>query len=159
MTEQLQTYWNEDGEYQDEYEKIFISLIPVEGKADENYSEILRCFTKIYQDYHINGLGNYPIDHPWIIYIIKNEKSIKSELEDSKTFNSFFNDYTLVCPPEKNYLLNKNTFKFIVNDPDYEYEYDENKIDIEIEKIMDAIIRLCIGQMQRKKRRVGSFSK
>lgn len=159
MTQQLQTYWNEEGEYQEEYEKIFTSLIPEEGKADENYSEILRCFTKIYQDYHINGLGNYPIDHSWIVYIIKNEKNIKLELEDHYIFNSFFNEYALVCPPDKNYLLNKNTYKFIKNDPDYEYEYDKNKIDMEIEKILDAIIKLCIGQMHRKKRRIGGISK
>ena len=145
--------------YQDEYESLFSSLIPYEGKANENYSEMLRCFTKIYQDYHINGLGDYPIDHPWIIHIIKNEKSIKSELENINTFDSFFNDYGLVCPPDKNYLLNKHTYKNISNDPDYKYEYDKDKIDMEIEKMLDAIILYCIGQMQRKKRRVGGYCK
>ena len=70
MTQKL-TYWNEKGAYQKEYEKLFITLIPEEGKADQNHGEILRCFTKIYQDYHINGLGNYSINHPWILHILK----------------------------------------------------------------------------------------
>tara|TARA_A100001015_G_scaffold291562_1_gene365894 strand:+ start:1219 stop:1695 length:477 start_codon:yes stop_codon:yes gene_type:complete len=157
MRQQLQIYWNEEGEYQEEYEKLFKSLIPEEGRANDNYSEILRCFTKIYQDYHINGLGNYPIDHMCIIHIIKNEKIIKSKLDDPNIFDSFFNDYTLACPPDKNYLLNKNTYKFVKNDPDYEYEYDKNKIDTEIEKILDAVIRLCIDKLHRKKRRIGGI--
>lgn len=59
MTEQ--TYWNNNGKYQNEYEWLDAHLVPVSGMAETTNGEALRCVANIYYDAYNNGGCNFDI--------------------------------------------------------------------------------------------------
>lgn len=55
FTEKGKTYWNGEGVYQEEYEKLYKELVPVSGEADTVHGELLRCSSRLHYDYFNNG--------------------------------------------------------------------------------------------------------
>lgn len=53
------TYWNSNGKYQAEYDKIHPQLIQDSGEASTKHGELLRCVTNCYYDLYNNGGGNW----------------------------------------------------------------------------------------------------
>lgn len=51
-------YWNQKGQYQNEYEKLWESLVPISGHSDTLGGEVLRAATRIYHDGFNNGFCN-----------------------------------------------------------------------------------------------------
>jgi hypothetical protein len=52
------TYWNANGKFQKESEKLLDELVPYSGKCDTIEGENLRALFSIYYDYYNNGMCN-----------------------------------------------------------------------------------------------------
>jgi hypothetical protein len=52
------SYWEENGVYQAEYEKLFDELVPGYGSARTINGELIRCVNRLFYDYCNNGNGN-----------------------------------------------------------------------------------------------------
>ncbi|HEC86934.1 MAG TPA: hypothetical protein ENI49_03585 [Thermoplasmatales archaeon] len=52
------TYWESNGKYQKEYDKLYKKLVPDSGKAKTTDGELLRCMTRIYYEAYNNGWCN-----------------------------------------------------------------------------------------------------
>jgi hypothetical protein len=57
------TYWNNNGLYQKDYEAL-MRLIPYREEAETNELNLLRTFNNLYYDLYNNGLGNKDIKIP-----------------------------------------------------------------------------------------------
>ena len=53
------TYWNDKGKYQKQYDELFPLLVPDEGMAATYHGEVLRCIANVYYDVYNNGGGNF----------------------------------------------------------------------------------------------------
>lgn len=51
-------YWNQNGQHQNEYDKLWESLVPISGHSDTLGGEVLRAATRIYYDGFNNGFCN-----------------------------------------------------------------------------------------------------
>jgi hypothetical protein len=52
------TYWNNNGTYEAEAQKLS-ELVPMMGECETFKGEVFRAATKIYYDYYNNGFGNF----------------------------------------------------------------------------------------------------
>ena len=53
-----QAYWDNEGKYQEQYNKAWKQLIPAEGEAKDGPPEALRAISRIGYDYYNNGFCN-----------------------------------------------------------------------------------------------------
>lgn len=53
-----QAYWDNNGKYQEQYDKAWEQLIPASGEAKDGLPEALRAISRIGYDYYNNGFGN-----------------------------------------------------------------------------------------------------
>ena len=53
-----QAYWDNNGKYQEQYEKAWEQLIPAQGEAKHGWPEALRAISRIGYDYYNNGFCN-----------------------------------------------------------------------------------------------------
>lgn len=49
------SYWNNNGKFQNEYDTLFSTLVPSQGKCETVEGELLRAVGRIYYDYYNNG--------------------------------------------------------------------------------------------------------
>lgn len=54
------TYWNNEGKYQADYDRLWAKLVPDSGRAETMRGELLRAISRIYYDRFNNGFGNGP---------------------------------------------------------------------------------------------------
>lgn len=52
------SYWNGNGAYQDEFDRLFASLVPIEGCAKSTHGELIRAISNLFHEYCNNGNGN-----------------------------------------------------------------------------------------------------
>jgi len=52
------SYWNENGAYQKEYDELYEKLVPIRGEADTVHGEMIRAVSRISYDYFNNGNCN-----------------------------------------------------------------------------------------------------
>ena len=52
------TYWDNEGKYQEQYNKAFAKFVPCHGKAEDGWPEALRAISRIGYDYYNNGFAN-----------------------------------------------------------------------------------------------------
>lgn len=57
------TYWDNNGKYQERYNKAWEQLIPAQGEAKDGWPEALRAISRIGYDYYNNGFCN--LWHTW----------------------------------------------------------------------------------------------
>ena len=57
------TYWDNEGKYQEQYNKAWKQLIPASGEAKDGWPEALRAISRIGYDYYNNGFCN--LWHSW----------------------------------------------------------------------------------------------
>ena len=53
-----QAYWDNNGKYQEQYDKAWEQLIPASGEAKDGWPEALRAISRIGYDYYNNGFCN-----------------------------------------------------------------------------------------------------
>lgn len=53
-----QAYWDNNGKYQEQYDKAWEQLIPAQGEAKDGWPEALRAISRIGYDYYNNGFCN-----------------------------------------------------------------------------------------------------
>ena len=53
-----QSYWDNEGKYQEQYNAAWKALIPIEGEAKDGWPEALRAISRIGYDYYNNGFCN-----------------------------------------------------------------------------------------------------
>ena len=53
-----QAYWDNNGKYQEQYDKAWEQLIPAQGEAEDGWPEALRAISRIGYDYYNNGFCN-----------------------------------------------------------------------------------------------------
>lgn len=58
QTEIGKTYWNEQGIYQEEYNKLYEQLVPSSGSAKTLNGELIRAISRLSYDYFNNGNCN-----------------------------------------------------------------------------------------------------
>ena len=56
-------YWDNNGKYQEQYDKAWEQLIPAQGEAKDGWPEALRAISRIGYDYYNNGFAN--LWHTW----------------------------------------------------------------------------------------------
>lgn len=56
-SDETQSYWNNNGIYQAEYDKLF-DLVPQSGSAETLHGELIRAVSRINYEYFNNGNGN-----------------------------------------------------------------------------------------------------
>ena len=52
------TYWDNEGKWQEQYNKAWKQLIPMSGEAKDGWPEALRAISRIGYDYYNNGFCN-----------------------------------------------------------------------------------------------------
>jgi len=52
------TYWDNEGKYQEQYDRAWKQLIPLHGEAEDGLPEALRAISRIGYDYYNNGFCN-----------------------------------------------------------------------------------------------------
>ena len=52
------TYWDNEGKYQEQYNRAWKQLIPASGEAEDGLPEALRAISRIGYDYYNNGFCN-----------------------------------------------------------------------------------------------------
>ena len=57
-TDTTQSYWDNEGKYQAQYDRAWKQLIPASGEADDGLPEALRAISRIGYDYYNNGFCN-----------------------------------------------------------------------------------------------------
>ena len=57
-TESGKSYWNNNGAYQEQYDKLYESLVPSRGESDTVHGEMLRAVSRLFYDYCNNGNCN-----------------------------------------------------------------------------------------------------
>lgn len=57
-TQTGKSYWNNEGIYQTEYDKLYEELVPNEGQADTLHGELIRAVSRLCYDYYNNGNMN-----------------------------------------------------------------------------------------------------
>ena len=57
-TDTTQSYWDNEGKYQEQYDAAWKALIPVSGEAKDGWPEALRSISRIGYDYYNNGFCN-----------------------------------------------------------------------------------------------------
>jgi hypothetical protein len=57
-TESGKSYWNENGAYQTEYDKLYGELVPSRGEADTVHGEMIRAVSRLFYDFCNNGNCN-----------------------------------------------------------------------------------------------------
>ena len=57
-TDTTQAYWDNNGKYQEQYNKAWKQLIPASGEAKDGLPEALRAISRIGYDYYNNGFCN-----------------------------------------------------------------------------------------------------
>ena len=57
-TELGKSYWNENGAYQKEYEKLYADLVPSSGASKTLNGELIRSISRLFYEYCNNGNGN-----------------------------------------------------------------------------------------------------
>ena len=58
QTPKGQSYWNETGAYNTEYDILYKQLVPAMGEADTVNGELLRASSRLYYEYFNNGNMN-----------------------------------------------------------------------------------------------------
>ena len=53
-----QAYWDNEGKYQEQYDRAWKQLIPASGEAEDGLPEALRAVSRIGYDYYNNGFCN-----------------------------------------------------------------------------------------------------
>ena len=52
------SYWNDTGLYQKEYDDFYNELVPSSNEAETNHGELIRCISRLTYDYYNNGNCN-----------------------------------------------------------------------------------------------------
>ena len=58
ITELGKSYWNENGAYQEEFDKLYKELVPSKGEADTIHGEMIRAVSRLFYDFCNNGNCN-----------------------------------------------------------------------------------------------------
>ena len=58
FTDPKNSYWNETGIYQKEYDELYDTLVPDSGEAETINGELIRAVSILAYDYYNNGNGN-----------------------------------------------------------------------------------------------------
>ena len=57
-TDTTKSYWDNEGKYQEQYDRAWKQLIPASGEAKDGLPEALRAISRIGYDYYNNGFCN-----------------------------------------------------------------------------------------------------
>ena len=52
------SYWNETGAYQKEYNELYDKLVPAKGEAKTLHGELIRCGSRLVYEFYNNGNWN-----------------------------------------------------------------------------------------------------
>lgn len=58
ITEKGKSYWNNNGAYQEQYDKLYNELVPSSGEADTVHGEMIRAVSRLFYDFCNNGNCN-----------------------------------------------------------------------------------------------------
>jgi hypothetical protein len=58
ITEKGKSYWDDNGAYQNEYDKLNKELVPASGEADTVHGEMIRAIGRLFYDFCNNGNCN-----------------------------------------------------------------------------------------------------
>lgn len=145
------TYWNETGKYQKEYDKLW-KLIPPTGWSDNKYINLLIAVSKRYHDLYNNGLCNEDCLYD---YCIEKINPLLIEINCSEENKNCFtkNRLSIKRYEEPVYIWDDDN-NCETDEIDY-YEAKEEEIIKELpddeymlwEKFVDAVIELCIEKL------------
>lgn len=54
----IQCYSNSNGKYQEQYDKLYKELVPIEGQAETLNGELIRAISRLFYEYYNNGNCN-----------------------------------------------------------------------------------------------------
>ena len=57
-TEDGKMYWNGEGAYEAEYQRLYDELVPASGRSNSFQGEVMRAVSRMYYEYYNNGNCN-----------------------------------------------------------------------------------------------------
>ena len=116
------SYWGNNGKYEDEYKALWYRLVPVEGKANTKAGEVLRAANWLYCLWYTEGERIKKTMRRWDV--------------DGRTIQAFCYLYQVHAAG----LAAKKLMEAVV-EADTEEDYE-----LALEKTLDAVIEWALGQ-------------
>lgn len=74
-------YWNGNGKFQEQHDKLFNELVPSSGKSETFQGEMLRAAGRLYYDYYNNANCNNTSGPVKLLIVCEDRIGCKTELE------------------------------------------------------------------------------
>ena len=112
------TYWNQTGKYQEQYNQMMDDLVPVSGKCDTLAGELVRSASRLGYDFYNNGMGN---NTSGALNFLKHHSAIDDDVYDTiyeytrgRIYNGNYNGDVFHYAIER---MIDQTMAMIVNNP------------------------------------------
>ena len=128
-----QAYWDNNGKYQEQYNRAWKQLIPASGEAEDGLPEALRAISRIGYDYYNNGFCN--------LWRADEEYDSDGSYYDVYRMDSYYKDMVEYLAYEIPRDLHKELQEFLLDAQGYgNWSSQANVIDRIIDHIMERII-------------------
>jgi len=127
------TYWDNEGKYQEQYDRAWKQLIPASGEAKDGLPEALRAISRIGYDYYNNGFCN--------LWTADEEYDSDGSYYDVYRMDSYYRDMVEYLAYEIPRDLHKELQRFLLDAQGYgNWSNQASIIDRIIDNIMERII-------------------
>ena len=128
-----QAYWDNNGKYQEQYDKAWKQLIPASGEAEDGLPEALRAISRIGYDYYNNGFCN--------LWRADEEYDSDGSYYDVYRMDSYYRDMVEYLAYEIPRDLHKELQEFLLDAQGYgNWSNQASVLDRIIDHIMERII-------------------
>lgn len=128
------TYYNNKGEFQSQYDYVWEHLMPESGKSNNNHVEAIRVATHIYHEYFDSGNVNF-------YDVVDGGEAWRLDLKEwAERYCDYTSEYLGMEREEKEELLEfmkPDDFRWLsgINDSDY------------VERLIDRVLRKALPQI------------
>ena len=113
------SYWQETGEYQAVYDRLWEKLIPDCGEAETQHGELLRAISRLAHDYYNNGFCNISNDmYGKYIDLIEEHKAQLVENMSREDFDKVLNEIRKM----RDLQIKEEIFHPCKKNPDWNYD-------------------------------------
>ena len=128
-----QAYWDNNGKYQEQYDRAWKQLIPASGEAKDGLPEALRAISRIGYDYYNNGFCN--------LWRADEEYDSDGSYYDVYRMDSYYRDMVEYLAYEIPRDLHKELQEFLLDAQGYgNWSNQADILDRIIDNIMERII-------------------
>lgn len=138
-TEEGKTYWNGEGAYEAEYQRLYDEFVPSSGRSNSFQGEVMRAVSRMYYEYYNNGNCNACEEIPACAYWeLDDEDEMEYEYAVSEFYQEFIDiiySYLYRRGNEEGAELIKNIEHEIPN-----CSFGEMQLERKYERLMDIVL-------------------